>query len=64
MANTSMGVQVGKPEKNAPPMVELTLVDDDGEAHRFWFVPDAARDFAGELIGYADEADRLRLSQR
>jgi len=45
-------------------MVELTLVDEDGDARRFWFVPDAARDFADEGVGYADGADRLRLSRR
>lgn len=62
MADKSLGVMVGRPEPNAPPMVELTLVDDDGSAHRFWLLPDSARSFAGEVAGYADEADALRLN--
>jgi hypothetical protein len=45
-------------------MVELTLVEDDGKAHRFWFVPEAARDFAAEIAGYADQADELGRTER
>jgi len=45
-------------------MVELTLTEEDGESHRFWFLPDSARSFAEELADYADEADQLRLDER
>lgn len=45
-------------------MVELTLTEEDGESHRFWFLPDSARGFADSLLGYADEADQLRLDER
>jgi hypothetical protein len=63
MPNTSMNAMVGRPDPKAPPMVELTLID-DGDPHRFWFLPDSARSFAEDLVRYADEADQLRLRDR
>jgi hypothetical protein len=62
MGDTSLSVMVGRPEPQAPPMVQLTLVRQDGVTQQFWLIPDAARDFADEVAGYADEADRLRLT--
>jgi hypothetical protein len=64
MADKSLEVMVGRPEPSAPPMVELTLVEENGDAHRFWFLPNSARDFAVEVAGCADQADALRLAGR
>ncbi len=64
MPAKSFGVMVGRPDPGAPPMVELTLTEEDGECHRFWFLPDSARSFAKELAAYADEADQVRLNER
>jgi len=64
MPEKSLGVMVGRPDPGAPPMVELTLTEEAGESHRFWFLPDSARSFAKDLAEYADEADQVRLSER
>ena len=48
MPDTSLNATVGRSGPNAPPMVELTLVE-NGEPHRFWFLPDSARGFAEDL---------------
>jgi hypothetical protein len=64
MPEKSLGAMVGRPDPGAPPMVELTLTEEHGESHRFWFLPDSARSFAEELVGFADEADQLRLDER
>ncbi len=37
-------------------MVRLEIVDSDG-THAFWLLPNAARRFAGDLLGLADEAE-------
>jgi hypothetical protein len=44
-------------------MVEVTLTEGEDE-HRFWFLPDSARDFAEWVRGLADEADELRRAER
>jgi hypothetical protein len=62
MPDSSLNAMVGRPESNAPPMVELTLVE-NGEPHRFWFLPDSARAFAEDLARFADEADELRIQE-
>jgi hypothetical protein len=62
MPDMSVNAMVGRPEPNAPPMVELRLVE-NGAPHRFWFLPDSARDFAEDLARLADEADELRLQE-
>ena len=59
MPQKSLGVMVGRPDAALPPMVEITLTEEDGESHQFWFLPDSARSFAEELVGYADEADHF-----
>jgi hypothetical protein len=62
MQDTSLNAMVGRPEAKAPPMVEVTLVE-NGAPHRFWFLPDSARSFAEDLARFADEADELRLQE-
>ena len=64
MAEKFIEVAVGRMRPDAPPMVEVSLGETSGAVHRFWFVPQAARDFAVEVVASADQADALRRSEQ